>query len=87
MIEAILIYILVGVILATVLGWNEINTIFQHWDEGSVKKSEVKEFAFLMCTYVFGWGILFIMMINRAFFNEFLKKRSFYDIIMKSIDI
>lgn len=64
MIEAILIYILVGVILATVLGWNEINTIFQHWDEGSVKKSEAKEFAFLMCTYVFGWGILFFLMIR-----------------------
>lgn len=64
MIEAILIYILVGVILATIFGWSEINTIFKHWDEGSVKKCEVKEFAFLMCTYVFGWGILFFIMIR-----------------------
>lgn len=64
MIEAILIYILVGLILATVLGWSEINTIFKHWDEGSVEKGEVKEFAFLICTYVFGWGVLFFLMIR-----------------------
>lgn len=64
MIEVILIYILVGMILATVLGWSEINTIFKHWDEGSVEKSEAKEFAFLMCAYVFGWSILFFLMIR-----------------------
>ena len=64
MIEAILIYILVGVVLAMVLGWSEINTIFKHWDEGSVEKGEAKEFVFLMCSYVFGWGILFFIMIR-----------------------
>lgn len=64
MIEAILIYILVGVILAMVLGWSEINIIFKHWDEGSVEKGEANEFAFLMFTYVFGWGVLFFIMIR-----------------------
>lgn len=64
MIEAILIYILVGVLLTSVVCLNEINTIFTHWDERSVTKDELKEFVFLICTHVFGWGVLFIMMIR-----------------------
>lgn len=64
MIEAILIYILVGVLLTSVVCLNEINTIFTHWDERSVTKDELKEFVFLICTHVFGWGILLFLMIR-----------------------
>ena len=74
MIEAILIYILVGVLLTSVVCLNEINTIFDHWEERSVTKDELKEFVFLICTHVFGWGILFILMIRDVIKNRKEKK-------------
>lgn len=69
MIEVILIYILIGVIFATVFGWNETKEVFERSERDSqnrLTKQEWREYIFLITTYILGWGIfaIYIFIIN-----------------------
>ena len=59
-------YILIGVVLAIILSWDEIKEVFERSEPGTQKpltKDEWQEFIILMLTWIFGWGIALIMMV------------------------
>ena len=63
MIEFILIYILVGVVVAMIFNWNEISEVFDRCERDSqnpLTKGERQEFIILISTCVFGWGFFVI---------------------------
>lgn len=69
MIEVILIYILIGVIFATVFGWDKTKEVFERSEYGSqnsLTKHEWREYIFLITTYILGWGVfaIYIFIIN-----------------------
>lgn len=78
MIEVILIYILIGVIFATVVGWDETKEVFERSERDSqnrLTKQEWREYIFLITTYILGWGIfaIYIFIID-PLKNLFIKK-------------
>ena len=55
----ILVYILIGLIVAFVFGWDETKEVFERSEQDSqnrLTKQEWREYIFLMTAYTFGWG-------------------------------
>ena len=59
----ILVYILIGLIVASVFGWDETKEVFERSERDSqnrLTKQEWIEYIFLMMTYTLGWGIFIV---------------------------
>ena len=62
----ILVYILIGIVVASIFAWDEIRDTFTRSEPDSqnkLTKGEWREFWFLIMIYVFGWGIGFAMIV------------------------
>ena len=52
-------YLLIGFIITFFVLWDEIKIFFKNCDTG-LKPGEAQEFIILICSCLFGWGILFV---------------------------
>jgi hypothetical protein len=59
----ILVYVLIGIVVASIFAWNEIQEVFDRCERDSqnpLTKEEWQEFWLLITTYTLGWGVFTI---------------------------
>jgi hypothetical protein len=65
----ILVYILIGVIVASIFGWDETKEVFERSERDSqnrLTKQEWREYIFLIASYTLGWGafVIYVFIID-----------------------